>query len=137
MQPAHVRVFAVTLFCAAISFGQSSKSEYAAYDSGRMWTRLTEAQKTGYLLGLFHATSLWASENQKHSVNPSDSFLSKFPSTSSTGEISELVDRFYREPTNRCVPVFMVLTWIQRKERGESDAKLGEYEFTLRSSCPK
>jgi hypothetical protein len=102
-----------------------------------MWTHLAQPQKTGYIWGFFHATSLWASENEKHSVNPSDSFVSKFPSTSIVGEIIESVDRFYREPTNRCVPVFMVLTLVQRKELGESDAKRHEYELRLRSGCSK
>jgi hypothetical protein len=137
MQSVPASVIAACVLCATLGFGQSAKPDSNTYDSGRMWARLAQPQKTGYILGFLHAASLWASENQKHSLDPSGSLVSKFPSTSTVGEIIESVDHFYREPTNRCVPVFMVLTWVQRKEHGDSDAKLREYELSLRSGCPR
>jgi hypothetical protein len=127
---------ASTLWFTVLCSGQNSEPS-ADFNTGRMWARLSHSEKLMYLTGFVSAAGLWKSENERHAVKGDDSWISKFPLDFTLGEVVESVNRFYIEPTNRRIPLFMALTWVQLKSGGTSDAKLKEYEAKLRSGLAK
>jgi len=62
-----------------------------------------------------------------------DSMAVRLPQSMTIGEVVESLDRFYGEPTNRIIPAFYALEWVNLKSHGASEAALRGWESNQRA----
>lgn len=126
---------------------------------GREWVRLSGPEKIAWISGFSEARVVWEAEVRLNTLgcmdaadikrglpckypNGTTSSAFSFPRSLTVGEISESLDQFYSEPTNRVIPILFAFDWVDLKAHGAPDAALKAWESTMRactadaSTCP-
>jgi hypothetical protein len=127
--------------------------------TGREWLRLSVPEKIAWVAGFYEARLVWEEEVRLNTPgcidgadikrglpckypNGTTSSAFSFPRSLTLGEISESLDQFYSEPTNRVIPIFFAFYWVDLKAHGVPEAALKAWESTMRactadaSTCP-
>lgn len=102
--------------------------------NGRLWIAFPSDDKLAWLTGFMEAHLLWSADMspQKQS-GELNSIVFNIPTSLTVGELSESLDRFYSEPTNRIIPIVYALTWVDLKTKGAAASALNGWEEKARS----
>ena len=99
--------------------------------NGRLWISMSRELKVAFIGGFLEAFRACMLSSDLSELRGAVGVGSMIGAKMNIGEYQESLDGFYLEPTNRQIPIFLVMNWSAMKSKGASEKELKEYEIKM------
>ena len=123
----------IMIFCTSMVCGESIKQKYTSkapeeqldksFVNGRYWLKLSDSNKTFYLLGFMDGVWLvtrFLSKKAKNIIIP------EIVSHLKVEEVNKLIDAFYEDTYNLNIPIFQAYNLVMIKANGATPEEFEE-----------